>query len=132
MTGKRNRFGGNERKKGMGLYALIAIMILVLGLLFTVSMSNYSTYELVRQGETITLWKGKFIPKGSEPVQSFDTLDKAGCESLYFRSTLFIRRKHVKPNRAPPLRGPASPPGGPPAAAPRARRAAPGTLFRRP
>ena len=75
MSGKRSEFGGSERKKGMGLYALIAIMILVLGLLFTVSMSNYSTYELVSQGETITLWKGKFIPKGSEPVQSFDTLE---------------------------------------------------------
>jgi hypothetical protein len=75
MTRKRNEFGGSERKKGMGLYTLIAIMILVLGLLFAVSMSNYSTYELVSQGGTITLWKGKFIPKGPEPVQSFDTLE---------------------------------------------------------
>jgi hypothetical protein len=53
---------------------LIAILILVLGLLFTVSMSNKSTYRFVSNGETITLWKGKFVPKGSEPVKNFDPL----------------------------------------------------------
>lgn len=68
---KRNR---SEGKKGVGIYALIAILILVLGLLFTVSMSNRSTYQFVSNGETITLWKGKFIPKGSEPVKNFDPL----------------------------------------------------------
>jgi hypothetical protein len=37
-------------------------------------MSNRSTYQFVSNGETRTLWKGKFIPKGSEPVKNFDPL----------------------------------------------------------
>ena len=74
MTGSKTKLDKSKAKKGTGLYALIAILILVLGLLFTVSMSNRATYQFVSKGETITLWKGKFIPKGSEPVKGFDPL----------------------------------------------------------
>ena len=74
MAGSKTKFHRSEGKKGVGIYTLIAILILVLGLLFTVSMSNKSTYRFVSNGETITLWEGKFIPKGSEPVKNFDPL----------------------------------------------------------
>ena len=74
MAESKTKLSRDEGKKGVGIYTLIAILILVLGLLFTVSMSNKSTYQFVSNGETITLWKGKFIPKGSEPVKNFDPL----------------------------------------------------------
>lgn len=74
MARSKTKLRRNEGKKGVGVYTLIAILILVLGLLFAVSMSNKSTYQFVSNGETITLWKGKFIPKGSEPVENFDPL----------------------------------------------------------
>jgi len=74
MTASKTKLNSREGKKGVGIYTFIALLILVLGLLFTVSMSNRSTYQFVSKGETITLWKGKFIPKGSEPVKNFDPL----------------------------------------------------------
>lgn len=75
MAEEKMKFGGGEKKKkGRGLYILIAILILVLGLLFAFSMSNYTTYQLKSKGEKLTLWKGKFTPKGSEQVKSFDPL----------------------------------------------------------
>ena len=74
MAASKTKLNRREGKKGVGTYTLIAILILVLGLLFAVSMSNRSTYQFVSNGETITLWKGKFIPKGSEPEKNFDPL----------------------------------------------------------
>jgi hypothetical protein len=74
MGAAETKLSSREGKKGLGIYALIAILILVLGLLFIVSLSNRSTYQFVSKGEKITLWKGKFIPKGSEPVKNFDPL----------------------------------------------------------
>jgi transposase-like protein len=62
---------GGEKKKGIGLYAFIAILLLILGLLFSVSLSHYNTYELRDTGNTLTLWKGKFAARGFEMVESF-------------------------------------------------------------
>jgi hypothetical protein len=81
MAGAETKLGKKEGKKGVGIYTLIAILILVLGFLFTVSLSNQSTYQFVSNGETITLWKGKFIPKGSEPVKNFDPLQADEIEA---------------------------------------------------
>jgi hypothetical protein len=77
MSASETKLSNREGKKGFGIYTLIAILILVLGLLFVVSLSNRSTYQFVSKGEKITLWKGKFIPKGSEPVKNFDPLQAA-------------------------------------------------------
>jgi len=38
--------GGEKKKKGIGIYALVAVLLLILGLLFSVSFSHYNTYEL--------------------------------------------------------------------------------------
>ena len=63
-----------KQKKGMGLYTLIAVLILVVGLVFTFSISNYRTYQFKDRGDSLTLWKGKFTPKGSEKVESFESV----------------------------------------------------------
>ena len=67
-------FGGDGPRKGMGGYALIAIILLVAGLLVSISLSNNNSYQLRENGNTITLWKGKFAPRGSEMVASFEPL----------------------------------------------------------
>ena len=63
-----------KQKKGMGLYTLIAVLILVVGLVFTFSISNYRTYQFKDRGDSLTLWKGKFTPKGTEKVESFESV----------------------------------------------------------
>ncbi len=67
-------FTGGEKRKGLGIYAFIAILLLILGLLFSVSLSNYNTYQLRQTDNTITLWKGKFSARGFEMVESFEPL----------------------------------------------------------
>ncbi len=67
-------FDGGEKKKGYGIYALIAALLLILGLLFSVSLSHYNTYELRLTGNTLTLWKGKFAARGFEMLEEFEPL----------------------------------------------------------
>ncbi len=67
-------FGGVEEKRGMGGYAFIVIVLLVIGLVFSVSLSNYKSYQLRQSGDTLTLWKGKFAPRGFAMVESFEPL----------------------------------------------------------
>ena len=64
--------GGGEGKKGLGAYALIAVLLLAIGLLVSISLSNYNTYKLVKNSNSLTLWKGKFAPRGFERVESFE------------------------------------------------------------
>jgi transposase-like protein len=63
---------GGEAKKGLGGYALVAVLLLAIGLLVSISLSNYNTYKLVKNNNTVTLWKGKFAPRGFEVVESFE------------------------------------------------------------
>jgi len=65
-------FSEGEGKKGVGGYAFVAICLLAIGLLVSVSLSNYNTYKLVKNSNTLTLWKGKFAPRGFEQVDSFE------------------------------------------------------------
>ena len=65
-------FSGAESKRGLGGYAFVAVLLLAVGLLVSVSLSNYNTYKLVKNSSTITLWKGKFAPRGFELVESFE------------------------------------------------------------
>jgi transposase len=67
-------FGGGQGRKGLGAYALIAVVVLVLGLLFSLSLSNYNSYRLKERSDTLTLWRGKFAPRGYEMVESFDPI----------------------------------------------------------
>lgn len=63
---------GGESKKGFGGYAFIAVLLLAIGLLVSISLSNYNTYKLVKKSNSLTLWKGKFAPRGFELVESFE------------------------------------------------------------
>ena len=65
-------YGGGEGKRGLGAYAFIAVLLLAIGLLVSISLSNYKTYKLVKNSNTLTLWKGKFSPRGFERVESFE------------------------------------------------------------
>ncbi|UCG13896.1 MAG: helix-turn-helix domain-containing protein [Deltaproteobacteria bacterium] len=67
-------FGGGQQKKGMAAYAFVAAALLVIGLLVSISLSNYNTYHLRNSDNTLTLWKGKFSPRGTEIVESFNPL----------------------------------------------------------
>jgi transposase-like protein len=62
------------KRRGVGFYAFIVVFVLIVGLLLGISLHNYNTYELKKSGETLTLWKGKFAPRGSEVVSSFEPL----------------------------------------------------------
>jgi transposase-like protein len=68
-------FGGGEQKKGRGRYALIAIMLLLVGLLFSISLSNHNNYQLRKSANVLTLWRGKFAPRGYEIVESFEAVE---------------------------------------------------------
>ena len=63
--------GGGQTKKGLGGYGFIAVMLLVVGLLLSISLSNQNNYKLKKSSNTLTLWKGKFAPRGFEQVESF-------------------------------------------------------------
>ena len=65
-------FSGGESKKSFGGYAFIAVLLLAIGLLVSISLSNYNTYKLVKQSNSLTLWKGKFAPRGFALVESFE------------------------------------------------------------
>jgi transposase-like protein len=62
---------GGESRKGFGGYALVAVLLLAIGLLVSISLSNYNTYKLVKNNNKLTLWRGKFAPRGFDLVESF-------------------------------------------------------------
>jgi transposase-like protein len=64
--------GGGQARKGLGGYAFLAVILLVVGLLLSISISNHNTYQLRKNGNSLTLWKGKFAPRGYEMVEAFD------------------------------------------------------------
>ncbi|MBW1979596.1 MAG: helix-turn-helix domain-containing protein [Deltaproteobacteria bacterium] len=72
MSGQGGQISGSEQKKGMGVYALIAIFLLVVGFLVIISFSNSNSYRLKVEDNKITLWKGKFAPRGMAKVDSFE------------------------------------------------------------
>ena len=74
MTNTQMSSGSNGRKKGMTLFIVIAIFILLTGILFAFSFSNRNTYRLLKEDDTLTLWKGKMAPRGLERVESFEPL----------------------------------------------------------
>jgi transposase-like protein len=64
--------GGAQAKRGLGGYGVIAVMLLVVGLLLSISISNHSRYQLRENNNSLTLWKGKFAPRGYELVEEFE------------------------------------------------------------
>jgi transposase-like protein len=80
--------GGDQTKKGLGRYGFIAVMVLVVGLLLSISISNHSTYQLRKDNNSLTLWKGKFAPRGYEMVEAFEpvVVDDADVSALTGRT----------------------------------------------
>ena len=80
MADQNIQGSGNEHTKGMGAFTLIAILILVIGLLFTFSLSNYNTYNFRNNSQYLTLWKGKFSPTAYAIVESFEPFEVGDAE----------------------------------------------------
>ena len=80
--------GGDQTKKGLGRYGFIAVMLLVVGLLLSISISNHSTYQLRKDNNSLTLWKGKFAPRGYKMVEAFEpvVVDDADVSALTGRT----------------------------------------------
>ena len=68
-----------KKKKGMGGYGFIAVMLLVVGLLVSISINNHSTYQLRKNINSLTLWKGKFAPRGYQMVEAFRACSGGRC-----------------------------------------------------
>jgi len=75
MRDEKVESGGSPKKKGMGLYVLVGIVLVVVALLLLMSLTNFTTYQIRESGNTLTLWKGNFAPAGSEQVKSFEPVE---------------------------------------------------------
>jgi hypothetical protein len=80
--------GGDQEKKGLGGYGFIAVMLLLVGLLVSISINNHSTYQLRKDSNALTLWKGKFAPRGYQMVEAFEpvVVDDADVSALTGRT----------------------------------------------
>ena len=80
--------GGDQTRKGLGGYGFIAVTLLIVGLLLSISISNYSTYQLRKNSNSLTLWKGKFAPRGYQMVEAFEAVvvDDADVSGLTGRT----------------------------------------------
>jgi hypothetical protein len=80
--------GGEQEKKGLGGYGFIAVMLLLVGLLVSISINNHSTYQLRQDNNALTLWKGKFAPRGYQMVEAFEpvVVDDADVSALTGRT----------------------------------------------
>jgi outer membrane biosynthesis protein TonB len=88
-------FSGGREKKGMGGYAFVAVFLLVIGLLLTISSSNYNTYKLQKTGNALTLWKGKFAPSGLNMVDSFEPVVVGDTDVTYLTQRKFVGQDAV-------------------------------------
>ena len=66
---------GGKRSSQFSLIATFAIIFVVAGLIISLCMYNSSKYYLVQDGNTISLFKGKFLPVGKERVIDFAPID---------------------------------------------------------
>ena len=80
--------GGEQEKKGLGGYGFIAVMLLLVGLLVSISINNHSTYQLRKSNNALTLWQGKFAPRGYQMVEAFEpvVVDDADVSALIGRT----------------------------------------------
>ncbi len=80
--------GGDQKKKGLGGYGFIAVMLLLVGLLVSISINNHSTYQLRKDSNALMLWKGKFAPRGYQMVEAFEpvVVDDADVSALTGRT----------------------------------------------
>ena len=87
--------GGDQARKGLGGYGFIAVMLLIVGLLLSISISNHSTYQLKKSSNSLTLWKGKFAPRGYEMVEAFEPVEVGDADVSVLTDRTFTGRDAV-------------------------------------
>lgn len=87
--------GGDQARKGLGGYGLIAVMLLIVGLLLSISINNHSTYQLRKNSNSLTLWKGKFAPRGYEMVEAFEPVEVGDADVSKLTDRTFTGRDAV-------------------------------------
>ncbi len=87
--------GGDQAKKGLGGYGFIAVMLLIVGLLLSISINNHSTYQLRKNSNSLTLWKGKFAPRGYEMVEAFEPVEVGDTDVSTLTDRTFTGRDAV-------------------------------------
>jgi transposase len=90
--------GTDQARKGLGGYGFIAVMLLIVGLLLSISISNHSTYKLRKNSNSLTLWKGKFAPRGYQLVEEFNPVEVGDADVSALTGRKFTGRDAV--NRA--------------------------------
>lgn len=75
MSDEKGESGDSPKKKGLGLYVLVGIVLVAVALLLLMSITNFNTYQIRQTGNTLTLWKGNFAPAGFEQVKSFEPIE---------------------------------------------------------
>lgn len=95
MSDEKVESGGTPRKKGTGLYVLVGVVLVVVALLLLMSLTNFNTYQIKQTGNTLTLWKGKFAPAGSEQVKSFEPLEIGDSDKSRLVGRSFAGRESV-------------------------------------
>jgi outer membrane biosynthesis protein TonB len=89
---------GEREKKGLGGYGFIAVVLLIVGLLVSISIDNHGTYQLRENSNTLTLWQGKFAPRGYQLVEGFEPVEVGDADVSALTSRKFSGREAV--NRA--------------------------------
>ena len=95
MRDEKVESGGSLKKKGMGLYVLVGIVLVVVALLLLMSLTNFTTYQIRESGNTLTLWKGTFAPAGSEQVKSFEPVEIGDTDVSRLVGRSFAGRESV-------------------------------------
>ena len=90
--------GADQARKGLGGYGFIAVVLLIVGLLLSISISNHSTYQLRKNSNSLTLWKGKFAPRGYQLVEEFVPVEVGDADVTALTGRKFTGRDAV--NRA--------------------------------
>jgi hypothetical protein len=87
--------GTDRARKGLGGYGFIAVMLLIVGLLLSISISNHSTYQLRKNSNSLTLWKGKFAPRGYEIVEAFEPVEVGDADVSALTARTFTGKDAV-------------------------------------
>jgi hypothetical protein len=87
-----------QARKGLGGYGFIAVMLLIVGLLLSISISNNITYQLRKNSNSLTLWKGKFAPRGYQLVEEFQPVEVGDADVSALTGRKFTGKDAV--NRA--------------------------------
>lgn len=86
---------GDREKKGLGGYGFIAVLLLIVGLLVSISIDNHGTYQLRKNSNSLTLWQGKFAPRGYQLVEGFEPVEVGDADVSALISRTFSGREAV-------------------------------------